>query len=602
MTGILTAALFLFPGSILLTKKSFFPHLVPAEKIPIVVALSLSYWIIGFWWLTILPIPFHTFIFFSLGLFSTILAIGIFRHRAATIDTSALIRNGAIITWFMILAIPGLILINRTIAPSGADMTMHAYLAKIIYLADRFPDTMQPVLPITHFGTYPVGFSVITAAMMYINGLPVYTNALWLSAFTYWFFAVSVYVLIRDRYSFYISAVTTLLISWVSLTPNDFIEWGANPTILSLDFVIIACVFFLHLKKQAFPLFLFICAYAAWLTHYIIPTGLAYVTLFLTPFIWRYISPVITLLKRHASAAYIGVALMIPFVLHMLQVSWTISPLAQAFVSGLQQQELAEWENPANRFPPTQALSFITSVIGSHIMHIYGLSLVLLIVLRKKSVWLFITYALAILLLIINARYWRLPLSEFLYPKRIALLLLLPLALSIAQGTSSTLEAVYTHFVIHSRRNRIILHGLTLIILLYAYYPRVLINIRRFTNSSALNTLTQEDIGAMGWISAHTSDRDIILNNYTDAGLWIPAVTNRQITLYHTNPIDMDALSYNRGKETYAYVGNKSLTAIPQTDEVSISNLDNDPVRYTLVYQNGNARIYKVNAIPKSQR
>lgn len=601
MTGILTAALFLLPGSIVLTKKSFFPHLAPAEKIPIAIALSLAYWIIGFWWLTLLPVPFHTFIFFSLGLFSTILAIKVFRIRTATKDASTLIRNGAVVTWFILLAIPGLVLITRATAPSGADMTMHAYLAKIIYLADRFPSTMQPVLPVSHFGTYPVGFPIIAAAMMYTNGLPVYTNALWLSAFTYWFFAASIYVLVRSRYSFYISAITTLLITWVSLTPNDFIEWGANPTILSLDFVIIACVFFLHLKKQAFPFFLFACAYAAWLTHYIIPTGLTYVTLFLAPFIWRYIRPVTTLLKSHASEVCMGIALTIPFVLHMSQVSWAVSPLAQAFVSGLQQQELAEWENPVSRWPPTQALSFVVSVIGSHIMQIYGLSLAILIVLRKKSVWQHVIYIAVILLLIINARYWLLPLSQLLYPKRMALLLSLPLALGIAQGLSCALETVYTHFVMHSRRNRIILYGLALIFVLYAYYPHVLIHIRRFTNSSALNTLTQEDIGAMDWISAHTSDRDIILNNYTDAGLWIPAVTNRQITLYHTNPIDMDLLSHNRGKETYAYIGNKSLTALPQTDEVSIANLEKDPARYTLVYQNGNARVYKVNPVPESR-
>lgn len=592
---VLTALFFIFPGAHAVFRRDFFPQFTMAEKIPLVIALSLSYWIIGFWLLKYIPLPLHVFLFISLGLSIAVFLVRSYRRLDMHSKFFGTIRtNGPVIIWFFLLSVPAIMLAARSIAPSGADMSMHAYLAKIIYLADSFPKTMMPIAPIAQFGKYPIGFSILVADMMVINRLPVYTNALWLAAFTYWFFAASVYILLRTRFTPFISIITTILISWAGLTPNDFIEWGANPTILSLDFLIIAAIYYLHLTDAWSPVFLFIILFSSLLTHYIVPVGIGYVSLIFIPILWRRTAN--QLRRRALVPMMLGCALLtLPFVTHTNWQSWKVSSTTQSFVAGLHAQELREW----SRVPPSQpirrAVDFIVNTYGVPLSGVYGLSLLILTLLRQRSMRLHAAFMLGVLMLIINAEYWWLPFSPILYPKRVALLLVIPMSFAIAQALSLTVSSIYTHIIIHTNRNRAVLYGLVSILIGYIFYPGMQMNFRRFINAKNLSVVTHEDIDAMKWITGNTPKDAVILNNYTDAGLWIPAIAERQITLYHTNPIDMDHFTGNQGRESYAYIGNKTLTGAPDIDTVNTASLSENP-DYTLVYENNRAAIYRVNA------
>jgi len=593
MTGIvLTALFFLFPGTLLTLRKDFFPRLLLTEKIPVCIALSLAYWIIGFWFLKFFRFPLHYVLFsshvLSIGTFIAIL----YRTRRFVITHAHNIRaNIIILGWFLLLAVPGMLALTGTVAPSGADMSMHAYLSKIIYLADGFPKTMEPIVPIRHFTSYPVGFPVLIADMMLLNKLPVYTNALWLSVFTYWFFAVCIYTLIRSKFPPFISAITTVAVTWVSLTPNDFIEWGANPTILSLDFLLISIVFFFHLKQRGSLFFLFACAYCAVLIHYILPVGLGYISLLCLPFLWRNMASRL----HHNRTAFLRITaacamLTVPFLFHILENPVSISQNAETYVKGLQMQEILEWSgNPSSVTP--EAIRFLIGTLGAPIIVLYLISLFITGIFRPHLLLRYGVWTIGILILIMNARLWWIPFSSLLYPKRMVLLLEIPIALSLAGGISYSMDSLRTYF---TPVNRYILTGLTLLLIVYAYYPHAENHLQRFIRSGNLRVVTQQDLDAMQWLSGHTKPSDIILNNYEDAGLWIPAITNRQITLYHTNPIDMDRLMINRGKETYAFIGNKTFTN-NQGNAVNAQLLVNDPVKYTRVYANGLAEIYRIN-------
>lgn len=596
MTGIvLTALFFLFPGLLLTLRKDFFPRLFLAEKIPICIALSLAYWIIGFWFLKFFRVPLHYFLVLSLFLSVFLFAAAWYRtRRFIPIHVRTIRTNGLILGLFLLLAVPGMLATRNTVAPGGADMSMHAYLSKIIYLTDGFPDTMEPLVPLERFTSYPVGFPVLIADMMLLNKLPVYTNALWLSVFTYWFFTLCIYTLVRSKFPFLISAITAAAVTWVSLTPNDFIEWGANPTILSLDVLLISIVFFFHLKQQYSLFFLFVTAYCALLIHYIMPAGLGYISLMYIPLLWRHVTDRFT----HDRKAFLltmltCVLITTPFLFHILQNPVFISERAEIYVKGLHLQEILEWSgNPSSLTP--EAIRFLIGTLGTPIIILYLVSLAITGVFRPKRLLLHAVYVTGIMILIMNARVWWIPFSSLLYPKRMVVLLTIPIALGLAEGMSHGAHAVRTYL---SSANRYMLVALTMILAVIAYYPHVDNHLKRFIRSGNLSVVTRQDLDAMQWLSNHTKPSDIILNNYEDAGLWIPAITNRQITLYHTNPIDMGQRTVNRGKETYAFIGNKTFTANPQSNAVNADLLVNDPARYTRMYASGMAEIYKINSV-----
>jgi hypothetical protein len=513
--ALLTIALFLLPGLLFFQKKDF-------DRLPCIIGLSLSYWISSFWVLKYIPIPLHMFVFFSLALSFILSLKGRWHVSVGTL------------LWFLLLAIPGIVVFSRQIAPAGADMSMHAYLAKVIYLRDGFPTTLRPLVPLDQFGKYPIGFPTIIADMMLVNGLPVYTNALLLSVFTYWFFAASLFALLRTRFPFIISALTTLLVVWTSVTPNDIIEWGANPTVLSLGFLIIA----LTVRR---PILVLVSISTAIFLHYMLPVALLYFPLL-------FVAPgVLSFANGHLG----------------------LDPFALRYVWGLHQQELIEWSGIGN------PIRFIQNTLGAHFFFLYLAALAILIFRRSRSIWVHGLSVAGIGILILNAQHWWLPLSPVLYPKRVVLLLLIPASVAIAEVLTSMAK----------RRVMLVIGAMLLALMLR---ERVTVSVRNFVDSGRFSTVTHDDLTAFAWLAANTTPNDVVLNTYHDAGLWIPAIAERQITTYHTNPIDMEKLGNNIGKETYVYRGAKSLA--PQTTAV--------PIDYELVFSSGEAKVYKV---PKSR-
>jgi len=596
ISSLLTIAFFIFPGSLLLWRKHFLPSWCIIEKIPVVAALSVSYWVISFWFLTYIPIPLNLFLSLSL-IASFLLGMVLWRtqSRKPTLHPKTIGINALLLGLFLLLALPAITFATNQIAPPGADMSMHAYLAKAIYLKNGFPTTLRPLVPLDQFGAYPIGFPTVIADMMLLNGLPVYTDALWLSAFTYWFFAVSIYCFLRSRFPRPISMVTTVLVSWVSMTPNDFIEWGANPTILSLDFLIIGLTFLSYLNDRWSLVFLFASVYTAFLTHYTVPVGLMYVSLPVLLLLGKPIMRQLANWRRIKPIVLVCVFLPLPFLLHLRWDVGQVSETTRAFVAGLHQEELSQWSGARDLSALTGVTRFLLTTFGSPILTLYLLAVLLLALHNRRKSMLHVIGIAGISLLVMNGRSWILPFSPLLYPKRVALLLLIFMSLGIADGLQRAIHALSAHGIRENDRRKRIWYALGILFIGYTYSPVMHINLRRFTASGRLSVVSKEDIAAFAWLAEHTTTDDIILNNYEDAGLWIPAITNRSITLYHTNPIDMDKLNTTQRSPTYAYVGNRTLTRFPDVDPINEESLSEDPKRYTKVYQNNRAAIYRIH-------
>lgn len=589
---IASAVLFIFPGVLILLSQDLFPTTYIMEKIPVIIGVSLAWWIIGFWFLRLIPIPLHIFIYLTLissavwGLYKAYR----FRYKRAFI-TGSLGMNVLILLFFAALFVPVLQMATRQIAPTGQDMSMHAYLAKIIYRTDGFPKTMKPVVPVDQFGYYPVGFPVVIADLMNINHLPVHTNALWLTAITYWLFAVSIYSLLRQNFSPVVSAITTLLISWVPHVPNDLIGWGSNPTVLSMDFLILGVAFAGWVKNRWSIFFMFILFYTAFLTHYMLPIGFAYIFLILLPVAG--IRGIVRFQKNLRHIPWLLMALAVaPLLWHMRSYSWQISPATKLYVAGLQRADLSAWAGAPGWEIIRASWQFLMTTLTPNMMTLYALACIAMLCVHRQQMRMHLLSMLGLIILIVNSRYWLLPFSSLLYPDRMVLIALLPMSVGIAEGLTIFLAYTYKYFVIHNHRNHLLLHIILIAILGYVFIPGLRISYRRFLTTSSDSVVSSEDLTAFSWMSTHTKPTDVIMNNYYDAGIWIPAIAERSITTYHTNPIDMDLLQKNLRPPTYAYIGHTSLTRLG-TDPVQ-QEIARRADEFVLVYEKGATKIYQL--------
>ncbi len=592
IAAVFTVLLLLFPGLLMLPYKKFLPHAHAIEKIPVAVGISLAYWITSFWMLSILPITQTALISVSLSTAIVIFIYSMTRHKFASKSNSFPLRTTLLLlVWFVLLSIPVILLAKNLAAPSGADMSMHAYLAKIIFLTDRFPTTMEPLLPVSHFGYYPIGFPILISALMHINHLPVYTNAVILTAFTYWFFAGSVFTLMRTKFSIPVSIIVTISIAWVSRTPIDIIAWGGNPMVLAFCFFVLGYASLTQAKKHTpFILLAGLFFYATLLTHYIIAVAGLYLSFILLPFFFPQVRTMIQRSFRWQYIIFLS-ALVIPFLWHMRSAPFLLSERTMQLIMAFHREEIPYWNGGWNTLVPG-LYEFFRDTYGFPIVILYLCMVGVNVITRKKEGWMHITLIAALLLLLINSRLWVLPFSSLLYPKRVALIFLLPLSLGIASGLQISSDLLRRWLIKKWHLPRSVTIAI-FILFIGIFSPVLQQNILWLVSSYRYSAVTKEDIEALLWIKMHTTTTDIIVNNYFDAGLWIPAISERKITTYHTNPIDMKYLTLPT-QATYAFVGNKTVADDPNNEVIKLSETEAESYRYLTVYKNDKATVYKI--------
>ncbi len=587
---LITIVLFLLPGGIVFFVPSLFPRLLRVERLPVAISLSLAYWIISFFMLSVIPIPLSIFVYGSLIISGIVCLYLLLRGKAGPVLFMA--RSLTIVALLAIVCSPLVIAASGLIAPPGADMSMHAYYAKLITITNGFPKTGYPIIPTDQFGKYPVGFSVLIADMMLVNGLPVYTNATWLTMFTYMFFTAALYFLLRGRYSSEVSMTTAAILTWAAKTPLDFFPWGGNPTILSLSMLLIAGGAFLHESNRWNIWIILLSAYAALLTHYIPFVSAAYLTVFLLPLLGPRIKLV---LGNWRTAIPVSISLVVftaPFVFRLFNPPFIPSDASRSFVAALHREEIREWTGSPALTPIVGPLLFLINTYGLPVVLLYLASL---IISSKRTLMLHMTLLIPVIFLITNSEHWWLPFSEVLYPKRIALFWVIPLGLGIGLGLTRATQLILPQENRRIRYAPFLAQAVPLLAALMLMFPTIKRTVSDTNDAANLSVVTADDLAAMRWLDRHTTQYDVILNNYQDAGLWIPAIANRTITLYHTNPIDMDSLAITRGRETYAFIGSTSLTMPPEVDPVNEQSLTRMQTAAKKVFGQGRAAVYRMD-------
>jgi hypothetical protein len=579
--------LLLFPGilPVLLQRQK---NYCLSNLLPPVVGTSLAFWVVSFWFLGYAKVPLSLWAWGII--FLAILLVGIVllrRNQGVLIPldgeetiTLFLLITAAILrfSWFW----------RWPLAPAGADMSMHSYMAALIVAADGAPSSHRPLLPIDGFGAYPAGFQTLTALMSMLGHMPIYRAALLMEATTLTFLTLAFFSVLRVFWDRPTSAMVAVLVTFLPRNPQHFIQWGGDPTLLALAFLVFGLGFLPWLKVQMSWGLWSLCGLtvaASVLTHLIPVAGLLYASIPVAVYVGIHDfagqrEAFGRVLRNLLGIGVISVALVAVCLPHWR--STEVSAGEVEWVKQFQQRGAGgAWGGTLGNAVLTIPQYLTEKVFGGSFLVLGGLGFLTLAVRRPPLALACALWGLTVVGLVVNSMYWVLPLSYALYPDRVAMLLLLPGALAIAALLDSIRKLI--------ARREVMLWVMAGALLFVAIRPNEKLLKRGLIPNSLV---TPADLQAMQWIQAHTAPQAVFRNHYGDAGLWIPAMAFRGITDPHQNPFYFDEFrNASRGLEArYVYIGKKKVYGEP----ISVQEFESRPDAYRKVYDNDGVLIYEI--------
>ena len=230
-----TVAVLILPGAALVRKREW-ERADPIELAGASAALSAASWAVAFWVLKLAPMSFRLF---GLGILAASAAALVARRRSLALCLaswrgaprpavlSALFVAGILVARFAFA--------SRHLGFSGGDMTAHAALTELIVMADGFPRTQEPLLPVAQFGQVAPGFHAVSALVTLLSGVPAYRSTILVMCAAAAALTFSLYALLRGldvaAWPAAAGAGGALL---VARNPQFFMQWGGAPMLLAL--------------------------------------------------------------------------------------------------------------------------------------------------------------------------------------------------------------------------------------------------------------------------------------------------------------------------------------------------------------------------------
>ena len=548
--------LFFIPGILLVFSKAFNKKPL-TEFLVYVVGLSLSFFVVLPWFMKYLNVPlmlsaYLVFIFSSVLMVINIKRIDL-KHLVA--DRQEMVLMGIFLLVLLLRCMP----MFFQIAPAGADMSMHSYIARLIYDNDGIPNSYRPILPISNFGAYPSGFPTLSALVSLLCDCPVYRSGLLMSCLTHALICFGLYIFLLRFFDRNTAAATSIAATFLTRSPQWIIRWGGNPTVLALFFFIIAFSLIIELKERpSWPKVIFasLSLAAVLITHSIIfyVGGIILAVYFLMSIKdYKYVYP---------TAACLFVFMLLFLLPYLANLKFTLSKSAI--------ESTRAWQMVDAR----SVVYDLAAGIPFLLLSLFGLPLLL-----KKNRHLafsFLSITAVLIVLTMNFRLWLMPFSYLLYPGRVALTLIIPLAVFAAPAISKIITIQKKNLLLAFS-----IVGMSFYCVFYLY------------NSISMSPVTRADVAAFKWIDREIGKKAVFGNNYGDAGLWIPAIIGRTIMDPHSEPLHYEELKarLRRYSADYIYIGSKAVYGNIQYKKEA---LQKDPLKYKLVYINDGAQVWKV--------
>jgi hypothetical protein len=317
------AVLFLFilllmsPGMLV---KTYFRSLGGLSSFIYSIGISLSFWICITWYVSLVHLPLDICCLALLGLFG---AFARYRYRDhfSFARLSSFIKRQPLSHWVLLLVIVLYLFPFAFMSiPPGADITMHGYITRLIIDNNGLPQTYDPIIPNSHFGSYSAGYQALNAMMCAFNHSLMRLSINLISVSVYPFALLSLIFLYRqfasERTAIYAGIITFMANSSLQST----IGWGGNPTILAFAFCLLCFGAIIHAARNAdvfvFRSAAFILA-AIPLVHAI--PALTFIYLSIPAFallLWYNRDKMLWLFTNTAIAGVLALVLLLPFILH----------------------------------------------------------------------------------------------------------------------------------------------------------------------------------------------------------------------------------------------------------------------------------------------
>jgi len=526
------------------------------ELLIYVFGLSLSFFVVLPWFIRPF-IPLMLFAYLVIASSSVLLAINYKRIdlKHLNLDRQEIILLGIFLLVLFLRCLPFVF----QIAPAGADMSMHSYIARLIYENDGIPRSYEPLLPISDFGASPAGFPTLSAIISLLCGCPVYRSSLLMSCLTYAFVCFGLYVFLLRFFDRNTAAAASTAATFLTRSPQWVIRWGGNPAVLALFFFIIAFSLIIELKEKP-----------SWLK--IVFASLSLAAVLITHPIIFYVGCIILALyflmsfrdykNIYAIAACLLIFMLIFLLPYLVNLNFT---LTSSVIESIKAWQIIDARS---------VIYDLAAGIPFLILSAFGLPV--LFKKRRQLAVVFLVITAVLLLLVLNCRFWIMPFSYLLYPGLVALALIIPLSVFASPAISKILAVQKKHLLIAFTIIGFLFYGI-----FYMY------------NSISMCSVTQADIEAFKWMDSVINKRAVIVNNYGDAGLWIPAIIGRTITDPHSDAIHFKELKARLGKlrANYIYIGSK---VVYEDIAFKKEALEKKPWRYRIVYFKDGAQVWKI--------
>jgi len=548
--------LFFIPGILLIFSKAFNKKPL-TEFLIYVVGLSLSFFVVLPWFMKYLNVPlmlsaYLVFIFSSVLMVINIKRVDL-KHLNA--DRQEILLMGIFLIVLLLRCLPMFL----QIAPAGADMSMHSYMARLIYDNDGIPSSYRPLLPISSFGTYPTGFPTLSALISLLCDCPIYRSGLLMSCLTYALICFGLYILLMRFFDRNTAAATSIAATFITRSPQWFISWGGNPVVLALFFFIVAFSLIIELKEKL-----------SWLKVFL--ASLALAAVLITHSMIFYVGGIILAvyflisIKDFKNIYATAICLFLFILLFLLPYLVNIKyALARSAIES------------ARAWQITDAGSVIYDLAGGIpllILSIFGLP----VLFRKsrQTAVAFMVLTILLMILTLNYRSWLMPFSSLLYPDSVALALIIPLAVFAGPSVAKIITI--------QKKNLLVAFSVIGLVFYCTFYIH---------SSISMCAVTGADLDVFKWMDSEIGKRAVIGNNYGDAGLWIPAIIGRTIMNPRSEPVHFEELRsrLRRYSADYIYIGSKAVYGDIQFKK---EDLQKDPLKYRLIYINDGAQAWKI--------
>lgn len=504
------------------------------ERAPRLIALTLAVAVVAFGWAKLTTLPWKP-VMVAAPLF-TLLWMARSAPRKAFAPASWLRSRATLVGFGGLLLLWGLRFypMMGALAPPGGDMSMHTLLTRIATEHPILPATQSPLYPGVPYGVYPLGFHALAAL---VSGSPEHVGlgSRILIALSQVVFALGVYVVLRSRTSRWLALLSAGAAVLIFRNPQGYVGWGGNPCVLGFGFGILAWQVtneYLHHPTGPRGGLAATLIAATALTHPTAALTLA-IALAITVAVAIITNPSTRVLRAAVFAGLCGLVLAAPILVEVWNAEYSDGEMA--------------WV-AANHLGPPQSPPLAADLLPDYWGYAFGdaalafavLGLLILAIRRRWREGLgLVAFITAMPYVVIWYRHSGLPASLSLYPERVLLVLVVPLAILVSHvlgAAAELLRAVHPRWRMAQRGLGFVL-GVGVLVTAGLNYHNYY-----FRSARSSVRVTDVDARAFDEIRAVATETSLVSNQVADAAAFLPGLWGVASTHPQYNPVWKDEL------------------------------------------------------------